>query len=147
MGGCQTGRLRICKIMPGADNRWLRPSFQFLLLPLSRGALVLWVSSFSLMACTAKSSTQSRPLTVQEQRGRDLFQTNCAICHNAYKQEPLQGPPLVAMFRKQALPSGLPATDLHVRDTILTGRRNMPPFNALLDDQQIDDLLAFLHTL
>jgi mono/diheme cytochrome c family protein len=29
----------------------------------------------------------------------------------------------------------------------LTGRRNMPPFNTLLDDQQIDDLLAFLHTL
>ena len=27
------------------------------------------------------------------------------------------------------------------------GRRNMPPFNLVLDDQQIDDLLAFLHTL
>ena len=147
MGGCQTGRLRICKIMPGADNRWLRPSFQFLLRPRSRDVLVLCASFFGLIACTSKPSTQSRPLTAQEQRGRDLFQANCAICHNAYKQEPLQGPPLEAMFRKQALPSGLPATDAHVRETILTGRRNMPPFNTLLDDQQIDDLLAFLHTL
>jgi mono/diheme cytochrome c family protein len=108
---------------------------------------VLWASSFALIACTSKSSSQSQPLTAQQERGRDLFQANCAICHNAYKGEPLQGPPLVAMFRKQALPSGLPATDAHVRDTILTGRRNMPPFNTLLDKQQIDDLLAFLHTL
>ena len=115
--------------------------------PLSRVAWVLCVSLLGLIACTPKSSTRSRPLTPQEQSGRDLFQAYCAICHNAYKQEPLQGPSLQAMFRKQALPSGLPATDAHVRDTILTGRRNMPPFNTLLDDQQIADLLAFLHTL
>ncbi len=41
----------------------------------------------------------------------------------------------------------MPATDQHVRDTIVMGRRNMPPFNALLTDRQIDDLLAYLHTL
>jgi mono/diheme cytochrome c family protein len=34
-----------------------------------------------------------------------------------------------------------------VRDTILLGRRNMPTFKGLLSDQQIDDLLAYLHTL
>jgi mono/diheme cytochrome c family protein len=51
------------------------------------------------------------------------------------------------MFSKQALPSGMPATDEHVRNTIVSGRRNMPPFNGVLDDKQIDDLLAFLHTL
>jgi len=51
------------------------------------------------------------------------------------------------MFRKQALPSGMPATDPHVRETIMTGRRNMPPFNAVLDEKQLNDLMAFLHTL
>lgn len=51
------------------------------------------------------------------------------------------------MFRKQSLPSGMPATDEHVRNTIVSGRRNMPPFNGVLDDKQIDDLEAFLHTL
>jgi mono/diheme cytochrome c family protein len=51
------------------------------------------------------------------------------------------------VFRKKELPSGMPATDRHVRDTVKLGRRNMPAFNALLDDQQIDDLLAYLHTL
>jgi len=98
-------------------------------------------------ACNAKASKAQRPLTAQELRGRDVFAANCAVCHNAYKQEPLQGPPLVGMFSRQALPSGLPATDEHVRNTIVSGRRNMPPFNGVLDDKQIDDLLAFLHTL
>jgi len=76
-----------------------------------------------------------------------VFQASCAICHNAYKKEPLQGPPLVAIFQKKELPSGLPATDDHVRDTILTGRRNMPAFKAVLDERQLNELLAYLHTL
>ena len=88
-----------------------------------------------------------RTLNAQELRGRDIFQANCALCHNAYKKEPLQGPPLVGVFQKQELPSGMPATDRHVRDTIITGRRNMPSFNGILDEKQVDDLLAFLHTL
>jgi len=76
-----------------------------------------------------------------------VYDASCAICHNAFKKEPLQGPALVGILRKQALPSGMPATDEHVRDAILTGRRNMPPFNTVLDEKQINDLMAFLHTL
>ncbi|HWY71796.1 MAG TPA: cytochrome c [Terriglobales bacterium] len=86
-------------------------------------------------------------MSIEEQHGREVYETSCAICHNAYKKEPLQGPALIGMFRKQALPSGMPATDEHVRDTILTGRRNMPPFNVVLDERQLNDLMAFLHTL
>lgn len=108
-------------------------------------ASLLFVLGFA--ACNSKPSKPARPLTAQELRGREIFAANCAVCHNAYKQEPLQGPPLVAMFRKQSLPSGMPATDEHVRNTIVSGRRNMPPFNSVLDDKHIDDLLAFLHTL
>jgi len=101
----------------------------------------------SLTACNSSSSASRRPLTIEERHGQEVFETSCAICHNAYKKEPLQGPPLVGMFRKQTLPSGMPATDEHVRDTILTGRRNMPPFNVILDEKQLSDLMAFLHTL
>ena len=110
-------------------------------------AALLGALAVSSSACNSNSSGQDRPLSAQEQHGRDIFQTNCAICHNAYKKEPLQGPPLVGLFRKKELPSGIPATDQHVRDTILLGRRNMPPFNVLLDDQQLNELLAYLHTL
>jgi len=110
-------------------------------------AASLSIIAFSLTACDSSSSASRHPLTIEEQHGREVFQASCAICHNAYKEEPLQGPPLVGMFRKQALPSGMPATDPHVRETIMTGRRNMPPFNAVLDEKQLNDLMAFLHTL
>jgi mono/diheme cytochrome c family protein len=139
-------RQEICKATTDADNRWLRSRFQCLLLPVLFLASSIVLLSLST-GCNSSSSAKPRPLTVEEQRGRDLFQANCAICHNPYKNEPLQGPPLVKLFRKQELPSGLPVNDEHVRDTILMGRRNMPRFNDVLDEKQINDLLAYLHTL
>lgn len=52
------------------------------------------------------------------------------------------------MFKKQYLPSsGMPANDEHVRRTIVAGRKSMPPFDKVLDDDQIDDVIAYLHTL
>ena len=54
---------------------------------------------------------------------------------------------MAGVFKKHDLPDGLPATDDHVREVIKMGRRTMPPFNMILDDDQINDLLAYLHTL
>ena len=140
---CTTfARCALSEIQASIDNGRLSRRFQFLLQAVLLGASALFPSG-----CNSSSARQNRALTVREQRGRDIFQENCAICHNAYKNEPLQGPPMIGVFRKKELPSGIPATDQHVRDTILMGRRNMPPFNALLDDQQLNELLAYLHTL
>lgn len=51
------------------------------------------------------------------------------------------------MFRKKYLPSGLPANDDRARDAILMGRSNMPGFRSALDEQEVSDLMAYLHTL
>jgi mono/diheme cytochrome c family protein len=52
------------------------------------------------------------------------------------------------MFQKQYLEdSGLPANDDRVTDIIRLGRDKMPAFAQVLSQQQIDDLLAYLHTL
>ena len=131
------------KLTPDADNGWLGIQLR----SLSSFATLVALIAIASAACSSNSSQPSPPLTTEEQHGRELFQASCAICHNAYKKEPLPGPPLVAMFRKKELPSGLPATDDHVRDTILTGRRNMPAFKAVLDERQLNELLAYLHTL
>lgn len=125
------------------DNRWLRSLYQPPLLLISLLALLALACS----GCTAEGRGPTRPLNTEELRGRDVFQANCSQCHNAYKKEPLQGPPLVALFRNKEMPSGIPATDPHVRDTIMLGRRNMPRFNGALDEAQLSDLMAFLHTL
>lgn len=80
-------------------------------------------------------------------QGYAVFQSNCAACHYANREKSLRGPGLQSMFKKPYLPSGAPADDDRVRATILHGRNMMPAFGNTLDDQQVQDLLAYLHTL
>jgi mono/diheme cytochrome c family protein len=86
-------------------------------------------------------------LTEQQARGRRLFNQSCAQCHRAYSDDMLNGPSLQGVFKKPALPSGIPANDDRVRETIALGRAKMPGFRNLFADDQVDDLIAYLHTL
>jgi mono/diheme cytochrome c family protein len=99
------------------------------------------------LGCNSDANGPNTPLSPQQGQGRRIFQARCAQCHEAYSTGPRSGPGLKGMFRKQYLPSGAPANDERVRVAIQMGRVNMPPFGRVLDDQQMDDLLAFLHTL
>ncbi|MGO8719523.1 MAG: c-type cytochrome [Acidobacteriaceae bacterium] len=93
---------------------------------------------------------KSKPLdqlTPTEMQGHEVFQSHCAVCHHPNSEEKLIGPGLLGLFQKPYLPSGAPATDERVRSTILHGKNVMPPFANVLDSQQIDDLLAYLHTV
>lgn len=52
------------------------------------------------------------------------------------------------VFKKQYLPlSGLPANDDRVSEIIKFGRSKMPAFGQVLDQQQLEDMLAYMHTL
>jgi mono/diheme cytochrome c family protein len=52
------------------------------------------------------------------------------------------------MFQHKYLSlSGLPASDERVSDIIRLGRNEMPGYSQKLDAQQMQDLLAYLHTL
>lgn len=83
-----------------------------------------------------------------ETRGSVVYERNCGSCHEADNLPLVKQPPkLKGLFRSKKLPSGAPATDEQVRQTILTGRETMPPFERTLDKDQIQDLLKYLHTL
>jgi mono/diheme cytochrome c family protein len=113
-------------------------------LPMLATATVL----FFLAGC--RHAPQSKPLselTPTELQGHEIFQTHCAVCHYANSEKALHGPGLQGMFTKPYLPSGAPANDDRVRSTIVNGRNVMPSFGNVLDDRQIQDLLAYLHTL
>ena len=86
-------------------------------------------------------------LNPQQARGHDLFQARCAVCHYDRKSGSLHGPTLIGVFKKPALPSGAPANDERVTATILQGHGLMPPMGNTMDQQDIDDLLTYLHTL
>lgn len=51
------------------------------------------------------------------------------------------------LFKKQFMSSGIPANDERVSDIILLGRAKMPGFQQKITQQQLADLLAYLHTL
>ncbi len=122
--------------------------------PLDKSPLLVLFGSallvFSLLFAAGCHSAPKGPgptLTAQQRRGQQIFQANCSVCHNAYKNEPLQGPSLAHLYKKDLPSSGSPPTDQRVRETILLGRNMMPPFNMALQERQIDDLIAYLHTL
>lgn len=58
-----------------------------------------------------------------------------------------QGRKLKGLYRKQFLPGGLPNNDRFVEQTIVSGRGMMPGLGDPITEQQVDDLVAYLHTL
>jgi mono/diheme cytochrome c family protein len=86
-------------------------------------------------------------LNAQQAAGRQIYQQYCAACHPAYSSSGDKGPGLKGVFRKPFLPSGLPANDRFVGQSIRMGRGMMPPMGDALSESQLDDLLAYLHTL
>jgi mono/diheme cytochrome c family protein len=101
---------------------------------------------FALAGCQSPEGP-AHPLNAQEQRGELVFRANCAVCHFPYSTKSRGGPGLKGLFRKQYLPSGAPANDERVRSAIEQGRANMPSFKEALTDEQMADLIAYLHAL
>lgn len=86
-------------------------------------------------------------LTSQEANGYAVFQSHCSRCHYANSEEGFHGPGLQGLYKEKYLPSGAPANDDRVTSAILHGRGMMPAFGNDLDEQQLNDLIAYLHTL
>ncbi len=106
-----------------------------------------------ILACVlagCKSTPPPTPLNLlnaQQMRGHVVYRAHCVICHNDREDAPLNGPAMVGVFKKRYLPSGAAATDERVSATILHGRNMMPAQGNVLDQQDLEDLLAYLHTL
>jgi cytochrome c2 len=79
-------------------------------------------------------------------KGKEVF-SQCAICHNADSVEKKMGPGLKGLFKKDKLADGKKASEANIRTRIDEGGTGMPPYKELLDDQQKDDLIAYLKTL
>jgi mono/diheme cytochrome c family protein len=83
--------------------------------------------------------------TPTEARGAAVYQAKCARCHYPTSTRSLHGPGLQAITKIKAMPSGAPPTDERLSEVILDGRGMMP--STQLTDDQLRDLLAYLHTL
>jgi mono/diheme cytochrome c family protein len=87
-------------------------------------------------------------LNPQQADGRKLYDNYCDRCHEPYSSRGKKGPSMKGVFKKQYLSiSGLPANDERMTDIVKNGRAKMEGFRQVMTDQQIQDLLAYLHTL
>ncbi len=107
-------------------------------------------SGLALAACAliipAGCHNQSA-LTPQQEEGKRLFDTGCAHCHEQNDLHLKKVPPnLHGLFNHTTLPDGAPATDAAVKQILLAGKGLMPSFAYQMTQEQMDALLAYLHT-
>lgn len=116
-------------------------------------ALYLFASLVTLLflcGCEAerRKSDAELGLNPQQMTGRRIYDNYCDRCHAPYSTRGRQGPSMKEVFKRQYLPmSGMPANDDRVSDIVRLGRNKMPGFGQVLSPQQVDDLLAYMHTL
>lgn len=113
------------------------------------GALVvLALAMFSGCDVERRKSDAELGLNPQQSAGRKIYDSHCDRCHEPYSTRGKKGPGLKGMFQNKYLPlSGLPANDERVSDIIRLGRKEMPGYSQTLSSSDVQDLLAYLHTL
>lgn len=108
------------------------------------------IGLFVISACDVQRRKSDAELGLNEQqaRGRKIYDNTCDRCHEPYSSRGKKGPPMKGIFKQQYMPlSGLPANDERMTDIVKNGRAKMEGFGRVIDDQQMQDLLAYLHTL
>jgi mono/diheme cytochrome c family protein len=109
-------------------------------------AIMSLCGTLAVAGCRTLPASKPEALwTMDEARGAQIYHQKCAKCHYPTTTHPLNGPGLQALTKVKAMPSGAPPTDERLTQTVLHGRLMMPP--TPLDDDQMHDLLAYLHTL
>lgn len=107
-----------------------------------------------VLACTFGCDVELRKsdaelgLNSQQAAGRKIYDAECDRCHEPYSTKGKKGPGLKGVFQHKYLSlSGLPANDERVSDIVRLGRNEMPAYSQKLSPQDVQDLLAYLHTL
>ncbi len=116
--------------------------------PWVAAAICALIIAFCSCDVQRRKSDAELGLTPQQATGRRLYDQHCDRCHEPYSSRDKKGRSLKGVFKKQFLPqSGMPANDERVGEMILTGRNMMPGFGQVMSQQDVQDLLAYLHTL
>lgn len=99
-----------------------------------------WTELMQSMQQSLQSKGQSAEI-----HGQALYGYLCARCHEMPNPDLRKQPPsLHGLFDAKTLPSGAPATDEQVRQTIIAGLRTMPAFNQMLSNADADDIVRYL---
>lgn len=128
-----------------ATGRWIPDRFKLFF-----GLLPALLALASALACDVerRKSDAELGLNPQQAAGRRIYDAECDRCHEPYSTRGKKGPGLKGLFQHKYLSlSGLPANDERVTDIIRLGRNQMPGYSQKLNSEDIEELLAYLHTL
>jgi mono/diheme cytochrome c family protein len=106
----------------------------------ARGLVLATCTLMNLAGC-------HQALTPQQAEGKHLYDVRCAHCHEDNDLGLKKVPPnLHGVFSRATLPSGAWATDAEVERVVLSGKGMMPTFAGRFTKDQLDALVAYMHT-
>jgi mono/diheme cytochrome c family protein len=122
-------------------SNWLTPCLRI-------SVVILALLTIAGCDVERRKSDAELGLTPQQADGRKLYDNYCDRCHEPYSSRGKKGPSMKGVFKRPYLSlSGLPANDDRMTDIIKFGRAKMEGFGQVMTDQQVKDLLTYLHTL
>ena len=81
-------------------------------------------------------------------KGKDIFDQQCGLCHDAMSTDKKMGPGLKGLFKRPTLSTNKkPVNDANVLERVNTGGNGMPPYKDLMSDGDKANLMAYLKTL
>jgi mono/diheme cytochrome c family protein len=110
-------------------------------LVIAGATFLIAVAIFPAPKTQAQSSTDKN--TAMVHAGQDIYTRKCLQCHSINEGEVRLGPSLYGEMKKPHPKK----TATEVRTIIENGKGKMPSFQDKLVKQDIDNLLAYLHTL
>lgn len=99
----------------------------------SRLALALAHAAFNALAVPAVAADIAK--------GGQTYALHCAVCHGPAGQGAHPGAPKFSRGER------LLQSDLRLLATVRAGKNAMPPFNGVLKDREILDVIAYVRTL
>jgi mono/diheme cytochrome c family protein len=85
------------------------------------------------------------------ERGKAAYFKHCVACHSPDSDEHTVAKPLKGYFEhppsKLADGTVFPRTDEAIRALVQKGTKNMPPLTKGMTPQELDDILAYMHSL
>lgn len=81
-------------------------------------------------------------------KGKEVFESNCSVCHNSDSDEAKIGPGLKGLTKKAKMSTAdKKPTDANILEKVNTGGNGMPPYKDTLSDTEKANLIAYLKTL
>lgn len=105
--------------------------------------IMFWFFALVLLAC---QKAPGNKIFLKGETGEIFYFQACARCHGIYGEGGVsRGGHVPVAFRQKEVQKRL--TDVMISEAILNGRPQMPPFRAVLNEDNVKDLIRYVRTL